>query len=121
MNDPALSKISQLCTQIQTMCRKHTNLRSIAVDSLEETLERFELVIAASKSTGGRVTKTNKQEGANKIPTTSQKETQSVQPTLQSRRNPVPQPVHYIRVMKNISCKFVHVNRSRLYSSLKIL
>jgi hypothetical protein len=48
--DPQLSRIAFLCNQLQTQCKKNNNFRTLAIDSLEEILQKFENISNAKNS-----------------------------------------------------------------------
>lgn len=45
--DASLIKISALCGQIQQQARRHNSLRPLAIEGLEELLDRFESILSA--------------------------------------------------------------------------
>lgn len=51
MSDSAaqLQKVNYLCTTLQNICKKHSNFRMIAVQSLEETIRKFDAMNQAGK------------------------------------------------------------------------
>jgi hypothetical protein len=47
-----MGKINLLCNQLLAVCKKHSNVRSMAIQSLEDTLEKFDTMTNAGKIKG---------------------------------------------------------------------
>jgi hypothetical protein len=52
--DASLIKISALCGQIQQQARRHNSLRPLAIEGLEELLDRFDSILSAGSRSYNR-------------------------------------------------------------------
>ncbi|PRP76502.1 hypothetical protein PROFUN_15154 [Planoprotostelium fungivorum] len=47
--DPSLQRLSGLCNTLQAMARKHTTFRPMAIEGIQDILDRFEDILAAGR------------------------------------------------------------------------